>query len=54
MWPTEINTQKKLSHVMRKPVFRVSDQVGHKLTVQPQGMATALKIRFRKLRDCAI
>ena len=35
----QIPASLKMSHVMRKPVFRVSDQVWHKPAVQPQKMA---------------
>ena len=31
---------------MRKPVFRVSNQVHHKLAVQPQKMVRGLKFRI--------
>ena len=35
---------------MTKPVFRVSDQVGHKnLAVQPQKMARGLKFQFKEV-----
>ena len=37
---------------MRKPVFRVSDQVQHKPAVQPQKMARGFG--FRKKRACTI
>ena len=36
----------KLSLVVRKPVFGVSDQVRHKPAVQPQEMARGLKFRI--------
>ena len=44
-----------MSHVMRKPVFRVSDQVRNKLgcTTTEDGKGFEIS-RFRKERDCTI
>ena len=35
-----------MSHVAKKPVFGVSDQVRHERAVQPQKMARCLKVRI--------
>ena len=41
-----------MSHIMRKPVFRVSIQVGHKLrAVQPQKMARGLKFWIKEVEE---
>ena len=40
---------------MRKPIFKVSDQVYHRPAVQPKNLARSLKFQiFRKQRDCTI
>ena len=38
-----------MSLLMRKPVFRVSDQVPHNQALQPHKMARGLKFRIKKV-----
>ena len=44
----------QLSLVVRKPVFGISDQVGHKPGCTVTQDRRSLKFRFSKLRDCTI
>ena len=43
---TYVDFNVDMGHVARNSVVGVSDQVGHKLAVQPQKIARALKFRI--------